>query len=171
MREIPLTRGKVALVDDADYDWLVGLGKWTAQPDYHKPELFYAQHSRHVARGRWMLEAMHRLILGITDPKIETDHRDGNGLNNQRHNLRIATHAENARNRALRKDNTSGVTGISWMPRRNQWHVRIQTNGVRKCLGYFDDFEVAKEVRIAEELKMHKAFSATRSRGEQNVSL
>lgn len=57
--------------------------------------------------------SLHRFILGIDDPKVFVDHKDGNGLNNQKDNLRISTLKDNCRNRGKQKNNTSGFKGIS----------------------------------------------------------
>lgn len=94
VKEIPLTRGLVALVDDADYLAVMKAGPWRA-----------------VARGRALYavaakrsgQYMHRFILGLTkgDGK-QGDHRDNDGLNNQRQNLRFATQREQGANQRKR---------------------------------------------------------------------
>jgi hypothetical protein len=69
---IPLTKGQFALVDAADYDWLM---QWPWNAYWHpRTKSYYARR----AHG----PLMHRFILGLTDPKIKGDHRDGNTLNN-----------------------------------------------------------------------------------------
>jgi len=124
MKEIPLNQGLVAFVDDDDYE-LVSALTW------------------HVSRRRGRIYArnrkstyMHRLILGTT--KGETDHIDGNGLNNQRSNLRAVTISQNQYNAKLRIDNTSGFKGVGKEPRRDRWHARIKINGRDVQLGLFD---------------------------------
>ena len=90
MKTIQLSQGKVALVDDADYEWLSQYN-WFASKG---GSTFYAK--RRAASSSIF---MHREILGLTDPKIITDHKDRNGLNNQRYNIRECTHSENMCNR------------------------------------------------------------------------
>jgi len=108
---------------------------------------------------------MHRLILGLTDPKIQGDHRNGDGLNNQRDNLRPATNQQNKHNQSMRSDNTSSVRGVSWDQRTGKWLAQIGVNGTNKCIGYFDNLKDAKQARLDAELKYHGQFSAALSRG------
>jgi hypothetical protein len=92
MKEIPLTQGKVALVDDEDFESIAN-HKWCA---HQRGNTFYAERSRFGNRGGTIL--MHREILSTSDTALEIDHIDGNGLNNTRANLRVVTHAENMKN-------------------------------------------------------------------------
>lgn len=81
---------------------------------------------------------MHREILGLPigrEPRV--DHRDSNGLNNQKENLRIATQLENSRNRARGALNTSGYKGVCWHKRAKKWAVSIRYDGKRMHLGLF----------------------------------
>lgn len=92
MKHIPLTKGYQALVDDADYEYLNQFN-WTV--------LIY-DHTCYAVRtiGNKMGSiSMHRDILGLTDKTILTDHKDHNGLNNQRDNLRKCTHVQNSQNK------------------------------------------------------------------------
>lgn len=99
MREIPLTRGLVALVDDEDYE-RVNDCKWYATPGHNT---FYAQRrGPRDAQGKRATLSMHRLVLDmpVYEPGgLEVDHIDRDGLNNTRANLRPVTHAGNAANR------------------------------------------------------------------------
>lgn len=131
MKEIQLTQGYVALVDDADYDFLMQW-KWHANRNKNK---VYAMRAIHKD-GKTKLYGMHRQILGLTDPSICGDHLDGDGLNNQRHNLRACTSQENVRNSKSR-GGTSRYKGVSWYPRRNKWVAYITGGGKRKTIGYF----------------------------------
>jgi hypothetical protein len=87
---IPLTRGQFAIVDDADYGILRHL-KWRTVGTETKG--FYAETGRNRTRI-----LMHRMLLKLPDD-VETDHKDGNGLNNQRHNIRPSTRSQNNMNR------------------------------------------------------------------------
>ena len=129
MREIPLTQGKVALVDDGDYD-LVSRFKWLAAK---APRTWYARRVDYGA-GRKKNESMHRLILNAPPDKI-VDHINGNGLDNRRENLRLATKIQNNCNTRLRRDNRSGYKGV----KRNalRWIARIRIDRKLIHLGSF----------------------------------
>ena len=135
MKEISLTQGKVALVDDADYEWL-NQWKWYAssiQSSYSCR--FYAK--RRVRKG--VLEYMHRLILELQrNDNREVDHIDGNGLNNQRSNLRVCTHKQNRQSSRKRKIGASRYKGVCWNRRRHKWCSYIYVNEKLIHLGYFD---------------------------------
>jgi hypothetical protein len=139
MKEIPLTKGKVALVDDEDYDKLMALGyKWSAMDN--KGYQFYA-----TGFGNGKSVMMHRVILGITDRKVFVDHADGNGLNNRRGNIRPASRSQNAANRKLRKDSKMPYRGISYAEECpiHPWIARIALNGKRKTIGHYSTAEDA----------------------------
>ncbi|MFA5301040.1 MAG: HNH endonuclease [Lutibacter sp.] len=90
MKTIPLTQGKFALVDDADFEWL-SQWKWCAARD-HKYDRWYAcRHIKHKVIG------MHRFVMNA--PRgFHVDHKNHNGLDNRRCNLRICTNRENQQN-------------------------------------------------------------------------
>lgn len=115
MKRIPLTQGKVALVSDEDYEYLMQW-KWYAR---RAGKTFYA--GRHVRlKLKQKVFHMHRVIaerLGILEAP---DHKDRNGLNNQRSNLRAATISQNKANRGRNKNNTSGYKGVYWDKERKK---------------------------------------------------
>ena len=84
MKKIPLSKGKFTLVDDADFEWL---NAWKWHAGKRGDDLYYAVRSERV-NGKKSLILMHREILGLTDSKIYGEHWDGDGLNNQRINLK-----------------------------------------------------------------------------------
>src|SRR3990167_622 len=113
MRLIPLTQGKFALVDDEDFEF-INQFRWSAEKNRGK-KTWYARTNSKTAKGkRETCLRMHRLILKLEkgDKKI-VDHRDGNGLNNQRTNLRLASTFQSMANRGIRKDSKSGFKGVS----------------------------------------------------------
>jgi len=82
---------------------------------------------------------MHRFIMGVTDSKIQVDHKDRNAtLDNREENLRIATHAQNQRNVGPNVRNRSGFKGVSWDKAAGKWRTRIQFNGKQIHLGLFN---------------------------------
>ena len=79
---------------------------------------------------------------------LQVDHKDGNGLDNQKENLRICTQSQNLGNRGIMKSNTSGVKGVHWDKNAKKWRARLGMNGKRKCLGLFSNIDEAKNVYI-----------------------
>lgn len=133
MKEIKLTQGKVALVDDEDFEELNRF-KWQA----HKSgKTFYAAR-RMVDEGKRKFLTMHQSIL---NPIVgfKTDHKDGNGLHNWRSNLRYATHSQNVANAPKRKGAISIFKGVSPLPTyiNARWVAYIRVNGEGKYLGCF----------------------------------
>lgn len=87
------------------------------------------------------------------------DHIDGDTLNNRRSNLRICKEIDNAKNKGIQINNTSGVKGVNWNCKLEQWQVRIGYNKKRIHLGYFNDFEEAVKVRKEAEKYYFKEFN------------
>lgn len=144
MKEIQLTQGKVALVDDEEFEFLNEF-KWQAHKHRDTNESYYAITNVKLGVNKWKSIKMHRLIMKVVDPKILVDHRDRNGLNNQKINLRTATRLDNAANRNSKPNTTSKFLGVSWHIARNKWRANIQKNKKIKHLGYFiNEIEAAK---------------------------
>ena len=103
---------------------------------------------------------MHRLLIEIpTNSKLMIDHINGNGLDNRRKNIRLATNIENGRNSKRPRNNASGFKGVSWVNRDNKWLARIMITGKRLFLGYFDNPEDAAKAYDKAALKYHKNFA------------
>ena len=135
MRRILLTRGLFATIDDADYKYLSKFS-WYAHQARKTDRTWYAK-SRRSRKDDNKIFRMHRFILGISDPLIKVDHRDGNGLNNCRANLRVCTQAQNARNARRSSKNTSGFKGVSWNAQMKKWTAHIFPRGRSIYLGLF----------------------------------
>jgi len=104
---------------------------------------------------------MHRFILCIFDFKVKVDHRDHNGLNNQRCNLRQATNQQNSRHQRKTIRNTSGFKGVSWVKYKCKWSARIWTSDKRVFLGYFNDKVAAAKAYDRAAKKYHGKFALT----------
>jgi hypothetical protein len=138
MKTVPLggrkAAGRVALVDDEDYE-LVMRHRWylreVSRGD-RRPWGPYALTTIHQAE-RVTTPLMHNLIMGRT----RIDHRNGNGLDNQRHNLRPATNGQNMHNRRANIGHSSQYKGVHWAANCGKWVARITLDGNRRCLGYF----------------------------------
>lgn len=139
MKEIPLTQGQVALVDDEDYDFLAQW-KWHAYWDANT-------RSYRASRGIWDKEAhrattveMSRAIMSAPRGS-HVDHKDHETLNNQRTNLRVCSPTQNQGNRRMNHNNTSGFTGVC--AERGRWSARIRVKGRGIFLGYYDTKDAA----------------------------
>jgi hypothetical protein len=96
---------------------------------------------------------MHKLLTGWD----ETDHKNGNGLDNQRKNLRSATRPQNLWNKGRRSDNTTGFKGVT--KEAHGWRAVIKANGKRRHLGYFTSPELAARAYDAAAVEMHGEFA------------
>lgn len=158
MKEIILTQGKVALIDDEDYDEL-NKYKWFAHASRNT---FYASrnsdrndsedHKQHTIK-------MHRVIMNPpSDMKI--DHINGNGLDNRRENLRIVTNRQNCQNKHVQK--TSDLIGVHWNKRDKTWRSEIRFDNKLYYLGSYSSEYLAnaaysrayEEVLRMENLKL-----------------
>lgn len=138
MKEIPLTQGKIVLVDDADYSALIKY-KWHATKCC---ESWYARMSFTV-RGTRIRIYMHRLLLGLDDPNILCDHKNGDGLDNQRINLRSCSKGENQRNKKQKRKSTHKYKGITKF--RSNWVAQLSYKNKRVHIGTFkSDIDAAK---------------------------
>jgi hypothetical protein len=99
---------------------------------------------------------LHKLLMN-TSSKV--DHRNRRRYDNRRNNLRIATKYQNGMNINIRKDNSSGVTGVGWHSREDCWRARITIEGKQINLGNFDNFENAVKARHDAELMYFGEFS------------
>lgn len=133
MKEIPLSQGKVAIVDDDDFEKLSSY-KWLYNEK--KPGHGYAQRGQHVRDGfrKYSKKTlyMHREILGCGE---EIDHINGNTLDNRKENLRPSNRLMQTRNRASRNGSTSKFAGVHLHKLTGKWRAQIKIDGKIKSLG------------------------------------
>ena len=144
-------------------------GAWTEWNKRHAGNMAGFKQSRRGLKKYWHVEiksiayGVHRIVFllanSIDAGDLHIDHIDGNGLNNNPSNLRLATNSENICNQGKRADNTSGHTGVRWHKPANKWNARIVQNGKEISLGYFATIEEAIAARKAAEPKYHREFS------------
>lgn len=149
---VPLTRGYEAVIDACDAPF-VGAWNWCA---LICPRTVYAVRGQRTS-GISRLVYLHRIIVQ-TPIGFETDHKDGNGLNNMRGNLRSVTRSQNQQNQHLRRDNTSGAKGVSWDKNAEKWRADIRANGKRLFLGYFASVDEARIAYAVASQDVHGTF-------------
>ena len=140
VKKIELTQGEFAIVDNEDYEELNKLNWHYAGG--------YARRNKRLLNGKRKIVNMHREMMN-TPEGFETDHINGDRLDNRRSNLRIVTKNENKRNAKARKG-TSQFKGVSYHKTKRHkngyWNARIQIDGKRVNIGYFKN---EKEAAIA----------------------
>jgi len=128
----------VALVDDADFEWL-NRWKWRTRHSGHN---WYAQRSPTVdGEGKQHTIQMHRQIMGAR-PGEMIDHKDRDGLHNWRENLRFCTRSQNLAN-SRKRAGTSQYKGVSWSKPIGRWRAEIRVNHKLHYLGLFDNEDEA----------------------------
>lgn len=152
MKKITLTQGKFALVDDEDFEE-IGKYKWYIETGANT---FYAARTIITKNGSKHKIFMHRSIMN-TPKNLMTDHIDGNGLNNQRSNLRLCTNSQNQANSIIRKNNTTGYKGVCL--KKGKYTATISINRKRVHLGVFKTKLEAHEAYVEASKKYHKEFS------------
>jgi hypothetical protein len=137
MKKIKLTKGKYALIDDVDFE-IVSKYKWCVGQFGNTYCAMRKDSSRNTVY-------MHRLIMNTPFGK-DTDHINGNGLDNRRKNLRVCTHSQNLQNQTrVNIKNTSGVSGVYWDKQLNKWRARAKVSGKNVHLGLFSELSKAKK--------------------------
>jgi hypothetical protein len=147
MKIIKLTKGKVAKVDTDDYQLLNNF-KWCADSIYAS--------TRDPATKKKI--SMHRFLMGDTKGK-QVDHIDGDGLNNQRKNLRLVTASQNQQNRGKPKNNSTGFKGVYFQKTSKKWYAQIQINKKHIHLGIFDSKENAHNAYCKASTIYHKIYA------------
>jgi hypothetical protein len=153
MKEIKLTKGQVALVDDDDFEHLNHF-KWKV----YFSESANSYYATRKINGKHI--AMHRILMNTVGTNLVIDHKDHNGLNNQKQNLRIATKSQNGANRQIRKNATSKFLGVHWDKSRNKWRAAIKSsNQKQKTIGRFENETEAALAYNDYALKLHGEFA------------
>jgi hypothetical protein len=145
MKEIPLTKGKVAIVDDEDFEHYSKFNYYTHSEGYAVREEWNGGNKKRFR--------MHREIMN-TPKGMDTDHINGDRLDNRRENLRICTRSENLRNSRKRPGNSSDYKGVSFFKPTQSWRSYINFEGKQHSLGYYNTPEEAA-IRYNEAAKKH----------------
>lgn len=147
MKTIALSQGFVALVDDEDFEAL-SRHRWFV---LRSARSAYARRQAAVG-GRRVHLLMHRIILDAPSGML-VDHRNRDGLDNRRSNLRLCSPTDNARNRGAIVG-ASRYKGVAWDKNRGRWQVRLWIGGRQRSMGCFDS-EVDAALAYDEAVRRH----------------
>jgi len=155
MKEIKLTRGRVALVDDEDYEYL-NQWKWKVTIGSNTEYAIRVKSIYVDGKRVRKLVIMHRLILNAPS-NMQVDHVNHNGLDNRRCNIRLATMSQNNSNR--KAYGVSKFLGVYFYKPRQVWRARLKINGKLIELGHFKiEEDAAKSYDVAAK-KYHGEFA------------
>ena len=147
---IPTSQGYVALVDESDAD-RVRQHNWSA---FATGTTVYVSRCVRRADGGWTTLYLHQFLTGYA----ETDHRNGDGLDNRRSNLRQATRSQNLCNRRC-QIGASGFRGVTWQKNRSAWKAQIGLAGRNYHVGYYSTAEAAARARDDAARNLHGEFA------------
>ena len=154
MKKIPLTQGKFALVDDDDFEYL-NQWKWHSQNGYAVRELY-------IGGGRKNKKVinifMHR-VVNRTLEHLNTDHIDGNRLNNRKENLRSCTASQNLYNRGAAKGSASKFKGVVRSKTAKKWVAQARLNGKMHYIGTYKTEKAAAQAYNMYTAKVHGEFA------------
>jgi len=150
-QSLPLGQNQFAVVDDNDYARL-NVYQWFLS------KAGYAVGFVPGGDGRFQLVYMHRLIMNAGPDQL-VDHINGQPLDNRRENRRLVTPQQNGQNKRLSPLSCTGLKGVGWHKRRHKYHARVQLQGIRYHLGFFDDAETAALAYDAAARQLFGAFA------------
>lgn len=156
-RTIPLTLEYEAIVDIDDYE-RANEFRWHAVVKRRSDESILNVYARRfVCRdGGKRVEWLHRFILNLND---KVDHKNHDGLDCRKENLRNCTALQNSQNARIGHHNTSGYKGVTWSAVGKSWKASIRNSGQPTHLGYFSDKELAARAYDAAALRFHGNFA------------
>jgi hypothetical protein len=140
--ELLVNQNQTILLDEEDLP-IFKKYKWYAN---RHQSTWYAQAHTRQENGKDTIIRLHRALFNFPIRSIEVDHKDGNGLNNSRQNLRLCSHAENRKNTKTPSSNTSGFKGVYRHTQTGKWVASINIKTKNKNLGSFATPEEAYEV-------------------------
>lgn len=141
---IPLTQGKWAVIDSDDVPLVLG-PPWQAYQPSIREDRFYAS-ARPPGPRTTLRRKMHRVIMGLErgDPRT-VDHVNGDGLDNRRSNLRVASTSQNLMNRGRQANNHSSAYKGVTRTASGKWEAAIQVNGRRWRRNFESEVEAARQ--------------------------
>ena len=161
MKEVLLSRGLVALVDDDDFPLISGF-KWHAARGRSLSNVWYAcaclGKDQALQFGKRHLK-LHRLLMAFPKSPLRVDHINGNGLDNRRQNLRIVTASQSQMNRPADVKSVSQYKGVSWHRRSHRWQAQICAYGHHRYIGQFSNEIEAALAYDCEAILIHGEYA------------
>ena len=158
-KEIPLTQGKFALVDDEDFEFL-NQWKWCVSKKTHHGKVTYTA-CRSERRSEMIIPTkkrrmifMHRVLVPCMNDQV-IDHINHDSLDNRKKNLRCVTQQVNCSNRSTQSNNTSGLVGVNWHKRDKTWRAFIGRSGTA-TYKHIGSFKTAIEAALAYDEEAEK---------------
>lgn len=159
MKLITLTNGNFAKVDDEDYEFLM---QWRWRGTKSRSTYYATREQTIFGKNRVKKKKtviMHRVLMDAYDLNVQIDHKDRDGLNNQKTNLRLCTQSQNRANTGLFKNNTSGFKGVWYRKERRKWAALLSHNGKKYRLGLFDNPEEAGKAYLKKAKEIYGEFA------------
>jgi hypothetical protein len=154
MAELLLAAGHIALVDDVDFE-LIAPYKWHRRTGWSTS---YVGTAIKLPTGRFGTLYLHRLITNAQPGEV-VDHRNHDGLDNRRVNLRLCSATQNNGNMRRPVTNTSGYKGVNWVPSRGYWRAEIHKCRRKHFLGSFSNPEDAARAYNTAALELFGEFA------------
>ena len=161
-KEIPLTKNKITVVSDEDYEFLI---QWKWFADKHK-HTYYAARNFVNEKGQRRILRMHRVILGAKSTEA-VDHKNGDGLDNRRENIRLATSQLNQANRGINGNKTSHFKGVYFCKNVSKWRAKITVNKKTIDLGVHNREEDAANAYDVMAESIFGEFALTNKNGRR----
>ena len=151
---VPLTHGYEAIINASDVPLVDGVN-WYAMISYFRTGGIRTVYAARIVNRRGVL--MHRLISRAPDG-MQVDHVDGDGLNDRRENMRIATPSQNSQNQKVKGNNKTGVKGVCFDRARGKFRAEIRVDRKVFSLGRFDRLEDAASAYAKASAELHVGF-------------
>ena len=153
-KQISISRGMTATVDDSDFNSVKDY-EWYAVPGYNT---WYAMRWEGIRPQRKHV-FLHRFLMGVSDSHVLIDHKNGNGLDCTRGNMRTCTRMQNTCNSVKQKSSAAGYRGVYRDKNENFYSAQIEVNGNKIRLGYFKTKEDAARAYNDAAIKHHGEFA------------
>lgn len=144
------SKGREFFVDETDLE-IIGNHRWCV---FNNNGKLYVTTKTKTLQG-FKTTHLHRFLTSAID--LEVDHIDGNGLNNQRRNLRLCTHSENMHNRKIDVRSSTRIKGLMWIEKRQSWFAQVRINN-KRFNKYFKDKQAAIDWLEKTRKELHGSF-------------